>query len=702
VPNKSDMPTTAEAHRTCTGTFHPILLSILKNKTEKYTGHAKQMNHRRVKNVLSELFSWIVCVSLSVLYCVSVLLLARCMDVELNPGPVDNPSFVHQMHENLERCFPPQAMQFIHAQFASLSQQMTTHFEQLGQFLHRLEGEIKRLKTDIKDNRTDISKLQQDSVGLHGRLERLEKEAEKTNIVSREKNLKLFGIYEPTPSDNWTDKEEIVGTLNHFSRQKRWQTSDITATYRIGTPTNRQQGPRPLIVTFHSTQDKVAILTDRELRNSLRGAGIRVASDLTPRQRDQVQFYRDQGKQAFFRNGRLIVDDSESGQPRGTGHLMNPSDWPALDHSRKGSAQRTYSPRPSPKPDTGPRQAGQASSGARRDGDASPHPQGPPDWCQAWHQYANYYKSLSNYNMMLPTPTHQWMDYWPTNRYQSPPVEPAASGSIPVHTQARPDAPSATSQESSRARPTLAPVAQASVATLPPPHPSHPPPPLHDATEPRPQDEDETEESQPGAEGGEGGLLDADQRPEAEVNAAAEPAQAGEDSGACAPPPPPPAAPPQQAASQHPDSDNGLLTDEQTTDKHETNEDMQGTNDRATNDTVTDEQDTSSHETDDEENVSDVEQPRNVNSADAPLAGHRPNLRDTSGHASASNQPSGGGDPSMPMHARDARPKTRQNTATDLSSRTTRSNSRPNAHNRANKQATLHQSWPSPRSKTNK
>ena len=99
------------------------------------------------------------------------------MDVELNPGPVGGESFLQQTQEIFERRFS-QIMQCLHAQSMGLSRQMFDHFQSLGHSLRRVEKEVKTVKQDTKDNRSDISKLQQDSVTVHDRLEKLERDVD--------------------------------------------------------------------------------------------------------------------------------------------------------------------------------------------------------------------------------------------------------------------------------------------------------------------------------------------------------------------------------------------------------------------------------------------------------------------------------------------------------------------------------------------
>ena len=62
-----------------------MLISRRKRKFSKRSRrHTQKCAARR------ELTSWFTCVTLSVLYCLFVVLLTKCMDVEKNPGPDEN------------------------------------------------------------------------------------------------------------------------------------------------------------------------------------------------------------------------------------------------------------------------------------------------------------------------------------------------------------------------------------------------------------------------------------------------------------------------------------------------------------------------------------------------------------------------------------------------------------------------------------
>ena len=98
--------------------------------------------------------------------------------------------------------------------------------------------------------------------------------------------------------------------MNYFSSNRTWRHSDIESTHRIGQvhKTSRHR-LCPLIVTFSHGNDKLSFLRDSRLREELRKNGIKVAADLTPRQRDQLQHYKERGKVAYYKNGRPHVEN---------------------------------------------------------------------------------------------------------------------------------------------------------------------------------------------------------------------------------------------------------------------------------------------------------------------------------------------------------------------------------------------------------
>ena len=86
------------------------------------------------------------------------------------------------------------------------------------------------------------------------------------------------------------------------------------------------------------------ILTDKTLRDLLRREGISVTSDLTTRHRSEIQFYHQEGKLAYLKNGKLQVATDRRPPPpyRGQqGHRSNHD-----NHGCREDENWPFSPRP--------------------------------------------------------------------------------------------------------------------------------------------------------------------------------------------------------------------------------------------------------------------------------------------------------------------------------------------------------------------
>ena len=116
------------------------------------------------------------------------------------------------------------------------------------------------------------------------------------------------------------DIDELVYALNYFSPSSTWKNDDFVSAHRLGCTGQQHRrrdnqqldSPHLLIATFRHEDDKVLILRDRELRERLRQYGIRMATDLTPRQWERLQHFKQQGRVAYYRNGRLHVENGHS------------------------------------------------------------------------------------------------------------------------------------------------------------------------------------------------------------------------------------------------------------------------------------------------------------------------------------------------------------------------------------------------------
>ena len=301
------MPSTAEAHRACIGLFYPVLMQIFIRKRLP----SKSSRRRSLKcSTKKELTTWIACVTLSMLYCLFVLLLTKCMDVEKNPGPgmEYGYSMVQNLQADMERRFS-QIMDGLQMHSANISQKMEENFGRLDHTLGQLTEDVVRLKTALHQDREDIQDLQEENANLKHRLDSLEQELNSLEMISRRCNLKFLGVTEMVPENYKTTVQRIIDILNECASSRTWTESDIERAHRIGDRRHRSDQPRPLIVRFHRWSDKMEILNDTIFRDLLRREGIRVSSDLTTRQREEVQHYRRQGKIAYYKSGRLQVEE---------------------------------------------------------------------------------------------------------------------------------------------------------------------------------------------------------------------------------------------------------------------------------------------------------------------------------------------------------------------------------------------------------
>lgn len=250
------MPSTSEAHRTSIGLFHPTLLHILERKTKAKTDaaglHTKMRRHKTA-NAMCELLSWLVCVSLSVVYFLSLLLLTRCMDVEKNPGPNENDwaAFMPMLQKGIERRFS-QIIYCLHEQTTAISGKIDEHCNRLEQTLNYIKSDVIKLKHAAQEDRTDINELLQNRDDAHSRIQQLEKDVERLEVNARQTNLKFFGIPEPDPRDNRTDIDELVYALNYFSPSSTWKNADFVSAHRLGQPPDNTGGGTTNSRTAHA------------------------------------------------------------------------------------------------------------------------------------------------------------------------------------------------------------------------------------------------------------------------------------------------------------------------------------------------------------------------------------------------------------------------------------------------------------------
>ena len=214
------------------------------------------------------------------------------MDIEANPGPDESNNILQIMEWKFA-----QVMYGMQTYTANICRMIEEKWTNIDNSFRDLTAHVGELRQRIEQNKDDIDDLEEDRETILERLDRLEEKIDSTEMETKRSNLKFIGIREPRRGDSYTSVEQqIVDVLNEFSTSPCWHLADVNRAFRVGAPQQRSDQSRSLIVQFYRWKDKMAILNDRNLRDKLRRAGIKVTSDLTSRQRDTLDFYRSQGK----------------------------------------------------------------------------------------------------------------------------------------------------------------------------------------------------------------------------------------------------------------------------------------------------------------------------------------------------------------------------------------------------------------------
>ena len=266
-----------------------------------------------------------------------------CKNIEANPSPDESNNILQIMEWKFAQVM--YGMQTYTANFCRMIEEKCIIIDNSFRDLTARVGE---LRPRIEQSKDDTDDLQQDRETIVERLDRLEEKIDTTEMQAKRTNLKFIGIREPRRGDSYTSVEQqIVDVLSEFSTSPCWYLADINRAFRVGAPQHRSDQPRPLIVQFNRWRDKMVILNDRNLRDKLRRAGIKVTSDLTSRQRDALHLYRSQGKIAYYRNGRLHFADRLDSFPRSRyqesysqalrsdGHYLTSDEWPQFPRHKQ-------------------------------------------------------------------------------------------------------------------------------------------------------------------------------------------------------------------------------------------------------------------------------------------------------------------------------------------------------------------------------
>ena len=217
------MPTTTEAHRVSIGLFYPIWCGF---STENDEIQTEQTPFSKV--FTKRVHKLVVCMTLSVLYCLFVLLLTQCMDVEKNPGPGPDHTYTSMFAKHAGchewRFFGAEGS--LQSYTAGISKKMDDNFGRLDRTFGQLLEDVVGLKTAVQQDKEDIRELQEDRDNVTHRLDRTEKELDS-----------LKGCQNTAPEISWRDGgtarklqtsiEGIVDILNECLSSRTWDKSDI-------------------------------------------------------------------------------------------------------------------------------------------------------------------------------------------------------------------------------------------------------------------------------------------------------------------------------------------------------------------------------------------------------------------------------------------------------------------------------------------
>ncbi|KAK7485535.1 hypothetical protein BaRGS_00023223 [Batillaria attramentaria] len=165
--------------------------------------------------------------------------------------------------------------------FERLSKKIDVNQSIIGK-ISQLQSDLSVLQDRLNTNTNDICDLKQADRDTRTRISDLEKEIDSLEA-------------------------KIIDVLIEHSVRRTWSSDDIECAHRVGKDESKH--PRPLIVRFSRWGDKMAVVQDTDLKQSLKGKGVKVAADLTKRQRAEIDRVRKDGKFGYYKNGRLHTED---------------------------------------------------------------------------------------------------------------------------------------------------------------------------------------------------------------------------------------------------------------------------------------------------------------------------------------------------------------------------------------------------------
>ena len=236
-----------------------------------------------------------ISIGLRVLLAIS-LCIVMSGDVETNPGPGYN-DVMKELKEF--RQANEELLKDLKTEMTSLKKEVTN----LRTDLDTVKGRVDQCERDID---TIHDEFKGDMFTFSSRLERIESQIEKQEIYSRRDNLIFHGVPNEENETQTTTQEKIVKLLNDNVPEREWSGDDFVRVHRLR---SKQSGQQPVIARFLRTDDRYRVLNCRQ---QLKSNEVGVSTDLTVKQRDQLNKLKQEGKKGYFKQGKLVVDHRHS------------------------------------------------------------------------------------------------------------------------------------------------------------------------------------------------------------------------------------------------------------------------------------------------------------------------------------------------------------------------------------------------------
>ena len=241
-------------------------------------------------------------------------ILLQAADIETNPGP-DNEDIMKSIDKLGNKLSTE--IQGLSSNIKKLQTDFTAlairqglfekDCETIKQDQKKMMNELKELKMQRKKDAENMGELLKKCDNLSESVDKLDQECDRLEGFSRRDNVRFFNIKE---TENENCKQKVLEALreNVGVGDKDWNDRDIIRAHRLGRSDGSNQGnSRPLIAKFAHWEDKMLILGSRD---DLRKSGIRVAGDLTRRQRENLKRVNEEtGKRCYYKGQKLVIPE---------------------------------------------------------------------------------------------------------------------------------------------------------------------------------------------------------------------------------------------------------------------------------------------------------------------------------------------------------------------------------------------------------